>query len=140
LVKFLKSAGYVETGESSFKRQGELIIYDLYPGNKVYTTELISSPLMRGGHTKFKEWKRIYLGVLNSVDLAITKVFRGTQIDFEDLAQLLKHQKIDMKKLEKRFCETAAYDVSEERVLKNYSVFLAFLKRNGLKPNASRGL
>ncbi len=58
------------------------INYDLYCGKRIYVTELLTSPLLKGGHRKIRQWKRIYLGVLNPGDLVISKLFRGTQVDY----------------------------------------------------------
>jgi len=78
-----------------------------------------------------KEFSRIYLGVLNYYDIIISKLFRGTAIDNEDCLALLKSKKseIDMDKLDKRFKETASYDVSEESVIKNWEHFLTLVKK-----------
>ena len=124
LVRFLKAAGYAQATGFGWKRPEEAIIYDLYPGKAVYSTELLTSPLTKDGHRKIRRWKKIYLGVLNPVDLIITKMFRGSQADIDDCLVLLGREKIDLKKLGKRFKETAKYDVSEGRVLKNYEVLL----------------
>lgn len=124
LIQFLRRAGYYEKGEFSWARPGDFVIYDLYPGKRVYTTELLSSPLARGGSRKIRKWKRIFLGVLNSMDLVISKLFRGSGADFDDCLELARREKMDLKKLERRIKETAKYDVSEERVLRNFSVFM----------------
>lgn len=131
LAAFLKKAGYRETSTYGWRRGGENLIFDLFPGNRVYVTELLTSPLEKGGHKKIKEWKKIYLGVLNSIDLIITKLFRGTSVDFEDCMILAKGEKIDLEKLKERYCETASYDTSEERILKNLNRFLKELPRHG---------
>lgn len=107
------------------------MLFDLYPGSRVYSTGLLTSPLKRGGHRKIREWEKIYLGVLNPLDLIISKMFRGTELDIQDSLTLFQHEKLDPKKLEKRYRETAKYDVSEERVLKNLPDLLARLKKSG---------
>lgn len=133
LVEFLMRAGYEQCTGYGWKRPDEVIIYDLYRGNSVYTTALLTSPLRKDGNKKIREWKRIYLGVLNPIDLIITKIFRGAEVDFEDSLELLKREKIDLAKLEKRFKKTAEYEVSEQKVLRNYALLLTRMKQAGLK-------
>ena len=129
LVKFLKQAGYKEMTTYGWKRTGESILFDLYPGKRIYSTELLSSPLKQGGNRKIREWKTIYLGILNSIDLIISKMFRGTEVDIEDSLALLKNEKVDFSELENRYAETARYDVSEKRVMRNFSLLRARLGR-----------
>ena len=133
LVKFLKRAGYVRSTGYGWKRPDEVIIYDLYMGNSVYTTALLTSPLRKEGNRRIREWKRIYLGALNPIDLIITKIFRGAEVDFEDSLELLKREKIDLAKLGKRFKETAKYEVGEGKVLRNFALLLTRMKQAGLK-------
>lgn len=131
LVGFLKRAGYQQVSGYGWKRSKEVFVFDLYPGNSVYTTELLSSPLGRGRNRKLRQWKKIYLGVLNPIDLVITKMFRGAEVDFQDCLLLLKREKVDLKKLEKRYRETASYDVSETKVLKNLALLLERFRKGG---------
>ena len=56
-------------------------------------------------------------------------MFRGSSVDREDCIALAKHEAVDLKKLKKKFKETASYDVSEERVLKNLELILSDLKK-----------
>ena len=129
LIQFLKEAGYKQESNSGWIYPGQKVIYDLYKGKKVFIAELLSSPLDKGGNIKIQEFKKIYLGVLNSIDWIITKMFRGDTVDREDCLALAKHEKIDLKELEERFKETASYDVSEERVLKNLDLILSDIKK-----------
>ncbi len=129
LVQFLAQAGYSRGSGYGWKRPDESIIFDLYPGNRVYSTELLTSPLKKDGNKKIQEWKKIYLGALNPVDLIISKMFRGTDVDIEDSLTLFKNEKVNLVVLEKRYKETAKYDVSEERILRNFHALLARMKR-----------
>lgn len=129
LIQFLKDAGYKQESGSGWTHPTQKVIYDLFKGKRVFTTELLDSPLEEGGSRKILELKKIYLGVLNPIDWIITKMFRGTSVDREDCIALAKHEAIDLKKLEKRFKETASYDVSEERVLKNLELILSDMKK-----------
>ena len=124
LVRFLTRAGYEKATGHAWKRPDDVIQYDLYPGKRVFQTELIRSPLEEGGHKKLWEGKKISLGVLNSVDLIITKLFRGSEVDVEDCLTLLHHEAVDLRVLEAQYRETAQYETSEERVIKNLEYFL----------------
>ena len=131
LLKFLIRAGYQRVAGNGWKRSGDVIQYDVYPGKRVFQTELIGSPLEAYGHQKIWEGKKISLGILNSVDLIITKLFRGTEQDVEDCLVLLDHEAISLQALEKRYRETARYEIGEERVIKNLEHFLT--KVRGVK-------
>lgn len=100
----------------------------------MHTTELLDSPLNKGNHILIKEFSHIYLGVLNYYDLIIAKLFRATTVDIEDCLSLVKdkRQKIDLNLLEKRFRETASFDVSEDKVNNNLEYFLKIIKKEGL--------
>ena len=125
LVSFLQEAGYKqESGSSGWKYPGENIVYDLYKGKKVFTTELLESPLREGGNQKILELTKIYVGVLNPIDWIITKMFRGTLVDREDCVALAKNIPIDTTELKTRFKETAMYDTNPERMLANLEVIL----------------
>ncbi len=129
LVRFLGKAGYRRVTSFGWNRPGNFLIMDLFAGKRVYTTELLSSPLRRGGNQKVWEGKKVYLGVLNPTDLIISKMFRGSSVDLEDCLTLVQHEKLDLRRLEKRYRETAKYQVNEERLLSNWMTF-----RNRLHP------
>jgi hypothetical protein len=114
--------------------RGDGFIFDLFRGKSVHTTELLESPLEKGNHILVKEFDRIYLGVLNYYDLIISKLFRATAIDIDDCLALARDKKKDMdfQRLKKRFRETASFDVSEDKVNKNFEHFLNILKKEGL--------
>ena len=129
MTQFLKDAAYKPATGYGWKRPDESIIFDLYPGKTVYQTELLTSPLTSQGNRKIREWNKIYLGVLNPVDLIISKMFRGDEVDIQDSLTLFKNEHVDLKKLEKRYRETAKYYFGEDKVLKNLEVLLARLKK-----------
>lgn|SRR3989338_164020 len=129
LIDFLIKAGYKETSDSGWAYPGENIRYDLYRGKKVFTTNLINSPLEDGKNIKIMALKRIYLGALNPIDLIITKMFRGSSVDRQDCNELAKFEKIDLGELEKRFRETASYEIAEDRVLKNLKLIVDDIKQ-----------
>lgn len=133
LIKTLEDLGYYQVTVYRWKRTGKFV-YDLFCGNKIHTTELLESPLENNNNTVFEEYSFIYLGILNFYDLIISKIFHGTQVDFEDCTMLIKarYQEIDLKKLENRFLETASYDVSEIDVVKKMKEFFKIIKEEGI--------
>ncbi len=133
LVGILKQLGYKSASGWGWER-GDGFIFDLFRGKAIHTTELLESPLEKGNHILVKEFNRIYLGVLNYYDLIISKLFRATAIDIDDCLVLAKDKEkdIDFKQLEKRFKETASFDVSEDKVNKNFVHFLKILRKEGL--------
>lgn len=134
LVGLLKELGYESASGSGWKR-GEDFIFDLFRGKTVHTTELLESPLEKDNHMPVKEFVYIYLGVLNYYDIIISKLFRYTAIDRDDCLELIKNKRdeIDIKRLEKRFRETASYDTSEEKANKYIDDFLKILGEKKLK-------
>ncbi len=132
LREFLVQAGYKPVTGYGWKRPNEAILFDLYLGKAVYQTELLTSPLIRGGNRKIREWNKIYLGVLNPLDLIISKMFRGDEADIQDSLSLFKNEKVPLSKLEKRYRETAKYYFGEDKALRNLEVLLARLKKAAL--------
>ncbi len=95
---------------------------------------MLESPLANGRSTVIKEWTYIQLARLNEYDLITSKLFRGTTTDCEDCLALVKarKEKIDIEKLKRDFFETASFDISEERIKKNFEFFMKKLKEEGL--------
>jgi hypothetical protein len=133
LIKILQQLGYKPISGWGWKRGNEFV-FELFRGNKVHTTELLESPLKRENHIFIREFNYIYLGALNYYDLIISKLFRFSAVDIQDCLCLIKDkkEKIDINKLEKRFQNTASFDVSEEKLYINLSFFLILLKKEGL--------
>ena len=134
LTKTLGELGYKQTTTAGWQKKGDVFIYDMFKGNKIHTTELLDSPLDEGRHTLLKKFSYLYIGILNDYDLIASKLFRGTEVDFEDCLMLVKaHNKtIDIKRLEQHIKELASYDTSEERILKNLGRFLDLLRNEEL--------
>ncbi len=126
----MQQLGYKSASGWGWSRD-DAFIFDLFRGNFVSATQLLESPLEKENNTLFKEFSHIYLGILNYYDIMISKLFRGTAIDNEDCLALLKAKRseIDLVKLEKRFRETASYDISEETVIKSWEHFLRLVKK-----------
>ena len=133
LIKTLKDLGYKSASGAGWAR-GDGFIFDLFPGKRIHTTELLESPLDSGNNIPVKEFTHIYLGVLNHYDIIISKLFRGTSIDMEDCLMLMraKKEEIDMGKLTERFNETAAYEISKDRGRKNFEHFKKLIDKEKL--------
>jgi len=134
LIKTISKLGYEKLTPTKWKRSNELFEFDLYLGKRIHTTELLESPFENGNHELIMELSHIFIGVLNNYDLIISKLFRGTGVDFQDCLDLMKSRfrDIDINRLEKRYKETALYEVAEARVLKNLESFLSMIKKEGL--------
>ncbi|MDD5174736.1 MAG: hypothetical protein PHV48_07950 [Candidatus Omnitrophica bacterium] len=135
LIKTLKDLGYKSASGAGWARD-DGFMFDLFPGKRVHTTELLESPLDIGNNIPVKELTYIYLGVLNYYDIIISKLFRGTGVDMEDCLMLMraKAKEIDIGMLTERFNETASYDVSEDRVLKNLEYFKKLINKEKFTP------
>ena len=124
LIDFLRNAGYEQVGGYKWKRAGETMEYDLFPGKKIFMTELLTSPLEEGGHKVIMDFNKLYLGVLNSYDLMITKLARGAEVDYQDCLALLGNEKLDWEKFEERYKKAAKYSINygidEEKAMKNF--------------------
>ena len=133
LISVLKDLGYKSASGWGWARE-DGFIFDLFRGKSIHTTELLESPLDKRNNILFKEFNRIYLGVLNYYDIIISKLFRSTAIDIEDCLLLIKSRRrdIDFRHLKARFKETASFDVSEDKVNKNFEHFLRIIKKEGL--------
>jgi|SRR3989338_3477571 len=132
LIKMLQNLGYQNASGYGWARKGELFVFDLFPGKRIHTTELLESPLEKDRHTLIKEFERIYLGVLNDYDLIVSKLFRGDQVDFEDSLHLVKaHKKeLDIAALKKRFFEMLSYHpVGEQRIRGHWDSFERQLRK-----------
>jgi hypothetical protein len=134
LIRTLKDLGYRQITGSGWQKKGELFIFDLFAGKRIHTTELLQSPLEAGNHTLFKEFSQLYIGILNPYDLIASKLFRGTDVDFEDCLMLVKTHKdsIDIKRVEQHFKELASFDISEKRITAYIEQFLNLLQNEGL--------
>jgi len=133
LVKTLKDLGYKSASGAGWARD-DGFIFDIFPGKRIHTTELLESPLNSGNNIPVKEFTHIYLGILNYYDIIISKLFRGTGVDMDDCLMLMraKRQDMDMVKLTERFNETASYDISEEKVKKNLEHFKKLIDKEKL--------
>jgi hypothetical protein len=129
LTRILKDLGYQNVSQYGWRTE-DVFIYDIFRGNSVYTTELLESPLHAGNQTPIQEFSSIQLGVLNDHDLIITKLFRGTGVDFEDCLAVVRGRAgtLNLQRLSERFRETASYSISEQKVNRNLDLFLQRVK------------
>jgi hypothetical protein len=133
LIDILQELGYKTVSGNGWGR-GDGFVFDIFRGKKVHTTELLGSPLDTGNNYMIKEFAHIYLGALNYYDLIISKLFRGTGVDFDDCLALMKSKgsEIGIERLKTQFRETASYDISEERIVSNLDRFLEIAGKEGL--------
>jgi hypothetical protein len=120
LIKFLRDLGYEEKGNGLAHDDDPNFIYQFWRGNKVFTTDLLDSPLDPGNHILIKRQSHIYLAALNLTDLIITKMFRGTSVDRDDCIAAFATGKVNAEKLLERYSETARYDLNPEKMMKNF--------------------
>lgn len=134
LIQTLKNLGYRQTTGSGWQRKEDIFIFDLFPGKRIHTTELLETSLKEGNHILLKEFSHFYIGVLNDYDLIASKLFRGSTVDFDDCLMLVKAHKetIDLGHLELHFRELAKYDISEDRVLGYLESFINLLRKEAL--------
>lgn len=130
LIAALKNLGYVQkTGYGWSRDDG--FIFELFPGNTIFTTRLLESPLKEGNNIMAKEFEHVYVGILNYYDLLISKIFRFSTADQDDCLALIKakREEIDFDKFRNRFFEASSCDISDEKNRKNFENFLTSLKR-----------
>lgn len=132
LIKILGQLGYEPASGEGWSR-GDGFIFDLFKGQRVFTTALLESPLAEGNNITLQEFSRIYLGILNYNDIIISKIFRGTSIDQDDCISLLraKGDEIDINELKERYYKTALYEINDRKAKKNLQYFLDRLKKEG---------
>jgi hypothetical protein len=124
LMKFLRDLGYEERGSGLAHDDDPNFIFQFWCGNKVFTTDLLDSPLEPGNHIPIKRWSHIYLGALNLKDLIITKMFRGTSVDRDDCIAAFATGQVKAEELLERYSEAARYDLNPKKMMKNF-VYLA---------------
>lgn len=134
LIKILKDLDYEPVKSCGWKRRGDAFIFDLFPGKRIHTTELLESPLERENHRLLKEYSKLYIGILNDYDLIASKLIRGTGVDFEDCLMLMKFRcgDIDIEQLVGHYRELISYDISEARVDVHIDRFIELLKEEKL--------
>lgn len=66
LIKVLKSLDYEPETSRGWLRKGDVFRFDLFPGKKIHTTELLETPLAPENHFLLKEYSRLYIGILSN--------------------------------------------------------------------------
>ena len=135
LMKFLKALNYRHKGNGFAHEDDPNFIYQFWYGNKVFTTDLLESPLKANQHILIKRWSHIYLGALNLIDLIITKMFRGTPVDREDCIAVFATGQVDSEELLERYSEAARYDLNPEKALQNFAYLAVGLHEKQLIGN-----
>lgn len=134
LIRILKSLSYEQVTACGWLRKGDVFRFDLFPGKRIHTTELLASPLEPGNHRMLMEYSRLYIGILNEYDLIASKLMRGTMVDFEDCLMLMKARRgiIDVERLLSHCRELAGYDIAEDRISVNIDSFIEMLRKENL--------
>ena len=134
MIKQLRALGYKQVTGSGWKRAGEDFQFDIFRGNFIHTTELPESPLEERRHSTLKEFSHLFIGILNDYDLIVSKLMRGTTVDYEDCLSLTEAHltEIDMSRLIQHFYSMISYDVAEDRLKPNIDHYLELLREKGL--------
>ena len=134
LINMLKKVGYKQKSGSGWQNTKDIFQFDIFCGNRIHTTELLESPLIKGNHTPYKQLSNIYIGILNDYDLIVSKLMRGTEIDFQDCVMLFEAHidYINPDRLADHFNEMLDYHpVGENRIRPNMEIFLEKLYDRG---------
>ncbi|OGS19705.1 MAG: hypothetical protein A3J83_01090 [Elusimicrobia bacterium RIFOXYA2_FULL_40_6] len=133
LTKILQQAGYVSNKKGGLKREYGFRV-DFFRGGKTDAIELINSPLEKDWHIPIKQYKYMYVGVLNYYDIIICKLFRAKPEDLRDCLALVKarQDEIEIDKLKKLFLQTIAGSANRAKVSKHLDSFLRILKKEKL--------
>lgn len=132
LVMFLQRLGYREKGGGLAHPDDPLFLYQFWVGARVFTTDLLDSPLEPGRNILVKKWRNIYLGALNLIDVIITKMFRGTLLDIDDCVAAYSKSEIDANKLLERYAEAARYDLNPGKMMQNLVYLVEELFEKGI--------
>ena len=124
LMKFVKSIGYQEKGGGLAHPDDPHFLYQFWHGSRVFTTDLLNSPLETGKHILIKELRHIYLGALNLIDLIITKMFRGAGVDLDDCIAVFETGQVDAEELFERYSKAARYDLNPDKMMQNFIFFV----------------
>lgn len=135
LIKFLNDIGYIEGGGGLQHPDDPNFIYQFWEGDYVFTTQLLDPVLNTGMHIPIQKWSRIYLGVLNLIDLIVTKIIRGTSADMSDCMAAFETGKVDQDSLLERYSAAAEYDLNPKETMLNFYYFAEKLLEKQLVDN-----
>jgi len=65
LIRILKDIGYEQTTQSGWRREGDILTFDLFSGNHIHTTQRLESPLEKGRNKELQTYSHLYIGILN---------------------------------------------------------------------------
>jgi hypothetical protein len=119
---------------------GQNWIFQLWPGQTVFVTELLDPVHEVGNHRLIRQFKHLRLGALNPDDLIISKMFRGTTVDAEDSVLLIRSENIDLSALAKRYKETAGYYYNSDNCRKGLWTLIGQMEKENLNPGPLREL
>lgn len=130
LIRTIKKLGYRPRRGEGWAIAGDPFIFDLFKGQRVFTTGLLDSPLDAGRHIPIREIGKLHVSALNDLDLVISKMIRGEEIDVQDCLALIKARggAFDVEAMKARYKETASFDVGEQRVLGHLKFLLTELE------------
>lgn len=130
LIRTIKKLGYRPARGEGWAIEGDPFVFDLFKGQRVFTTGLLDSPLDAGRHIPIREIGKLSVSALNDLDLVISKMFRGDDIDVQDCSALIRArgEAFDLEALKARYKETASYDVGRERVMGHLKYLLSELE------------
>lgn len=128
LLSTIKKLNYRQVTGSGWAK-GDGFVFDLFKGKAVFVTELLDSPLDEGRHIPIRAFKKLSVSALNDLDLVISKMFRGTDVDVDDCMRLIRARAgFDLDRLKERYKETAQYDLQPEKMMRNLDGLLEALK------------
>jgi hypothetical protein len=108
ITKVFEQIGFKKTGTYRWLTQ-EGLAFDLFFGSNILGTDLLSDCLEK---SKFiKSFRMVRLYTLSLYDVIISKLARGDERDFNDIKNIFKSEKIDVKKLVERYEKTMEVSV-----------------------------
>ena len=132
LAAFLHNQGYERRTGYGYKHPKEPWIFDLFIGQTIFQTELLDPIHESANHRVIKAYDHLILACLNSEDLIISKMFRGTLVDVQDSVLLIEEEHLDLGSLGIRYVETASYYHNPEKCKKNMGYLIAELDEKGI--------
>jgi hypothetical protein len=130
LTNMLKELGYRQgtKGANSWLHPQKRYIFDLYLGSTIFQTDLLDPVDDPARHKVIRVMEHVDLAVLNSLDLIISKMFRGTNIGDDSLI-LIKRESIPLLELFGRYKETASFSVFEQQCRRNFGYLIDALEK-----------
>jgi hypothetical protein len=134
LLRILEDIGYENVTQYGWQRPRDQFRFDLFRENYIHTTGLLLSPLIPGRNTPIIRYSRLYVGILNDYDLIVSKLIRGSRVDYDDCVMLIRAHisQLNIDTLVEHFKELISYDIAEERIKTNIDHLLERLKDEGI--------